>query len=341
MLTDFQKDTFRECLVMKKNEKGNNQFKHRIVSFCRPRGDFKTYDVMLIFLWRFFCFFSETIVLGSNSKEQVRFIHFDLARDTILNSPKLLDIIEHENVKEKGIYLVEKGMSRVGKNKIINQIIPISAFTGLLSNITCAAFSEIRDMKDEKFYTQLSGSIRTVFNAMILIDSTVSSKEHIFARLYKQSFNDPIIFFQYYADKHYNPNMTEAELDHYKKLFTPYEYNMYFRNRWEDAEPALFSPVAVKEMGIMGMNGQYLNHAETQTAIKKIILLEELVDREIQQKRDISEILKEIEKIEQSFIPIDTVYKIPATFDDLNKLKDIVKSDFIITIGLDRGDQTQ
>ena len=245
----------------------------------------------------FLCFFSETIVLGSNSKEQVRFIHFDLARDTILNSPKLLDIIEHENVKEKGIYLVEKGMSRVGKNKIINQIIPISAFTGLLSNITCAAFSEIRDMKDEKFYTQLSGSIRTVFNAMILIDSTVSSKEHIFARLYKQSFNDPIIFFQYYADKHYNPNMTEAELDHYKKLFTPYEYNMYFRNRWEDAEPALFSPVAVKEMGIMGMNGQYLNHAETQTAIKKIILLEELVDREIQQKRDISEILKEIEKL--------------------------------------------
>lgn len=338
VLTDFQKETFKECLIMEKNEKGILKFKHRIIAFCRPRGDFKSYDVMLILLWRFFCFFAEVIVLGANSKEQVRFIHFDLARDTILNSPKLLDVIGHENIKEKGIYLIEKGTSRISKDKIINQIVPISAFTGLLSNITCAAFSEICDIKDEKFYIQLSGSIRSVFNAMILIDSTVAKKEHIFHKLYKQSFKDPIIYFQWYADKHLNPNMTEAELEHYKNLFPPYEYNRYFRNRWEDAEPSLFSPIMIKEMGIIGMNGQYLNHAEIQTAIKKQLLLEELVEREIQQKRDISEILIEIEKIKQSFIPVDKIYKIPASFDDLNKIKEIVKSEFIITIGLDRGE---
>lgn len=338
VLTEFQKETFRECLAMSKNERGSNQFKHRIIAFCRPRGDFKSYDVMLILLWRFFCFFSEVIVLGANSKEQVRFIHFDLARDTILNSPRLLDVVEHDNIKEKGIYLVEKGTSRIGKDKIINQIVPISAFTGLLSNITCAAFSEICDMKDERFYIQLSGSIRSVFNAMILIDSTVAKKEHIFHLLYKQSFKDPLIYFQHYADKHHNPNMTEAELDHYKNLFPPYEYNRYFRNRWEDAEPSLFTPVMIKEMGILGMNGQYLNHVEVQAALKKMMLLEELMEREIQQKKDISEIITEIEKIKQSFTHVDSLYKMPATLNDLNRIKDMVKSDFIITIGLDRGE---
>ena len=57
------------------------------------------------------------------------------------------------------------------------------SFTGIVSNITGFTFSEMFDMKNPKFFTQLYGSIRNVVNALGVIDSTVSEKDHI---LYKQ-----------------------------------------------------------------------------------------------------------------------------------------------------------
>ena len=108
-------------------------------------------------------------MLGANSKDQVKFVHFDIMRDIIINSPNLLRIVGRRNLQEKEIRLKDS------KSNIVSVIRSISSFSGIVSNITGYTFSEIFDMKNPKFFTQLDGSIRNIPNAMGVIDSTVSS----------------------------------------------------------------------------------------------------------------------------------------------------------------------
>jgi len=63
-------------------------------------------------------------------------------------------MVGRKNIQEKQIRLRDK------ENRTVSFIKCVSSFSGILSNITGYAFSEIFQMKDPEFFTQIDGSIR-------------------------------------------------------------------------------------------------------------------------------------------------------------------------------------
>lgn len=240
-LIQMQKDNFKACLAMDNTPDGKI-FKYRFIFFSRPRGDFKTFDVMLILLWRLFNFPNENIIIGSNSRDQSKFLLLGDMNKTILNSPKLLKIVGRENVLEKGIFI------RNRKGDTLSSITTMSNEASIKSGMTCAGFTEMYKMKDPALYTDLAGSIRGTPNGMIIGESIVSSKSHKFYQLYKTSKDDDLMYFQHYDSVHHNPYMTEAELKSYKNQFLPHEYEQNFVNTWASARNGLFGEKLIKNM---------------------------------------------------------------------------------------------
>jgi hypothetical protein len=250
---EIQVQTAKDALQIEED----GRFKYRFVVFCWPRGESKSFMVCAITIWRFCCFPRERILLGANSRDQVEFVHFNVIKEHILNSPELREFVGEDNVMEKGIVLKrekERG-PRSQKDVFSKDVIsPISTAHGIMSNITVCTFSEMHKMKNETFYTELAGSIRAIRNGMALVDSTVAPKGHILERMFRtsQRDEDPLLYFSHYEDKHYNPDMTEAELLSYSKQLLPSEFNRHFRNRWEDASYGMFTKVQIEALDILG-----------------------------------------------------------------------------------------
>jgi len=103
MMWEAQCEVAREALQMQ-----NGRFLYRLIVFCWPRGDGKSLFACLIELWKFFNWPRQQIMLGANSKEQTKFVHYDIIRDIILNSPRLYEMIGGErNIQEKEIRIVD------------------------------------------------------------------------------------------------------------------------------------------------------------------------------------------------------------------------------------------
>jgi hypothetical protein len=246
-----QKEVLRQALVMK-----NGRLKHRLIVLCWPRGEGKSAVACLVQLWKFFCFPRQQIMLGANSKDQVKFVHFDIMRDIILNSPELLEIVGRRNVQEKEIRLCDSS-GNVG-----SLIRSISSFSGIVSNITGYSFSEMFDMKNPKFFVQLDGSTRNMPNALGVIDSTVSELTHILHKLYQthRKGKDPSLFFNYRCSKEgrqedmWHPYNNQAQLDSYREKFPDVEFNRYFKNVWSAGSNRFFSKEIVQATHYLGIN---------------------------------------------------------------------------------------
>jgi len=329
--THMQEETFKECLKME-----NGLFHYTTIVFCRPRGEFKSYDVCLIALWKFLNFPREKIILGANSKQQVDFVHFGVIKDTILNSPKLLETVGEENVLEKGVFIREQ---RSGKSKVINSkdiissIVPVSASNGIFSNLTCCTFSELWKMKDEKFFTELSSSARSTPNALTLIDSTVAPKGHILRRMFDTytEKKDPLLFFQHYEDTYFNPYTTEAQLNSFKTRFLPSDFNKFFRNRWEDAGTGTFTEKQIVAMSILGFDDQFQKPEEIMAS----------VNEQFKVYSDITTSERARLGVARFSVPhklsINSVYSLQGGVEELNKLQRITGiKEWILTMGLDR-----
>jgi hypothetical protein len=198
--------------------------------------------VCLIQLWKFFCFPRQQIVFGALSKDQTKFVHYEMIQSVLLNSPKLVGIIGKSNVQRGQTVLKNSA------GEIVSSFQPISTYSGIVSNITGYTFSEMFDMKDPKFFVQLDGSVRNIINALGTIDSTVSTKDHVLYRLYKGTIKqeDKLTYFSYRCapnadpDEYWHPLMTKDQLDSYRRKFPPADFDRYFRNVWELESGKLF-----------------------------------------------------------------------------------------------------
>jgi len=262
---EMQKEEIRKALEM-----NNGRLKHNIIVFCWPRGEGKSFIACLIQLWKFFNFGRQQITLGANSKDQIKFVHFDIMKDIILNSPKLLEQVGANNVHEKEIRLKDS------KGNIRSSVRAISSFTGIVSNITGFTFSEIFAMKKPTFFVQLSGSIRNMPNALGVIDSTVSDKTHVLYNKLYMNFIKGIskkVYFSYRCSKHgdqedyMHPFMDNEQLNEYKNTFPFGEFERYFLNLWEAGSVTVFTDSMIEEMGYVGMDGLWFNHGEIQKVI--------------------------------------------------------------------------
>jgi len=343
---DGQKEVLREALKME-----NKRFVYRLIVLCWMRGEGKSLLACLIQLWKFFNWPRQQIMLGANSKDQVKFVHYDIMRDIIVNSPKLFARVGGKrNIQEKEIRLKDSA------GNIRSIVRSISSFSGIVSNITGYTFSEIFDMKKPKFFTQLDGSIRNIPNAFGVIDSTVSEKTHILYQLYINFIQGKTttVFFSYRYSKeglpedYWNPNMDKSQLDDYKAKFMFGDFERYFLNLWSAGTQRVFSEEMVEMTKYLGMDGQLLN---TSTMVEELQRKNHLIEV----MTDISgkgfadggeETAGKIDEIYLRMVPVSGTYRLSdkygqpkmATMENLVTLSNLFDTDWVLTAGSDYGD---
>jgi hypothetical protein len=358
-LWEGQQEVIREALRME-----NNQFIYKLIVLCWQRGDGKSLLVCLIILWKFFNWPRQQIMLGANSVSQIRFVHYDIIRDIILNSPRLLAQIGRKNIREKEIRIKDK------TEKTQSIIRALSSFSGIVSNITCYSFSEMFDMKNPKFFVQIDGSIRNIPNALGLIDSTVSEKSHILYRLYETHKNgkDPKLFFSYRCSPKgshkdfLNPNMTQQQLDSYKEKFPFGEFERYFKNLWSAGSERVFTDELIEAANYLGVDKQLnVHHALMEVLKDKTRLIQQehkIISRHYDADNDdvqSPEIVAQLdqqhkhlfEDMDRRLWPVSDIYELRnkytggpamASVSDLEKLGNLFDTEWAILTGMDRAD---
>lgn len=340
-----QKRILRDALIME-----DGTLRYRLIILCWQRGEGKSLLACLIQLWKFFCWDRQQIMLGANSKDQVKFVHFDIMRDIIRNSPELYRVVGPKNIQEKEIRL------KNSKGEVTSMIRSISSFSGIVSNISGFTFSEMFDMKNPKFYTQLYGSIRNIPNAMGVIDSTVSDKTHVLYKLYQNAIKgkSKAVYYSYRCsrdgnlDDYWNPNMTQEQLDDYKASFPFGEFERYFLNLWSAGVQQVFTQPMIDEMKYIGCDGELLNHSRMSALLHEKERFEQvIVDAKGKPFHDgVAETAEKINQIKARMRPITSIYTLcdrygqpkMATMDDLNRLSDVFDTDWAILAGVDFGD---
>jgi hypothetical protein len=342
------KGVARQCLKME-----NNRFVFNLLVFCWMRGEAKSLFVCLIQLWKFFNWPRQNIVLGANSKDQVKFVHFDIMVEIIQNSPRLLSAVGAKNIKEKEIRLKDR-------EGIVRSIIrPISSFTGIVSNITGYTFSEIFAMKNPKFFTQLDGSIRNIPNALGCIDSTVSDKNHVLYQLYVNTLIErktKRVFFSYRHSRppdgdpkdFWHPYMTSVQLADYKAKFVFGEFERYFLNLWEAGVVNIFKDPMIEEIYCLGFDNGILNHEPLKEALGKKWEYIEAIKSVAEKGLDgaVVNINQKIDTIMGRITPVDSLYSLfdkygspqHITLDKLNEIGERLDTDWAILSGADFGD---
>ena len=336
---DMEREFFTEALQMK----DNGAFVKTTIVACRPRGDLKSFDISVMVLWRFYCFYLQTIVLAANSKEQVRFNILEECRDIILHSPNLKQELYGQPPDSNKIFvrkanktrvvsgirmrdcISDKGIFTFGLDgSIASQILPISGHTGLLSNINVAVFNEAFRMRDETFYGELITSIRNVPNAQIYIDTTVAPKGHFVHRLYEQAISNlppPSLYFQYYGDHWYHPEMQgepgEEQRSRFKTELTLNDYNRLIRNLWEAATTNWFTKNQIQETTIMGLTdklqmGENIIHQEINRRLAHIETLKIQRNDLVKEGQNTGAITTAINDYLNTFILVDTLYRLPV-----------------------------
>ena len=339
---DLQKPILMEALQMK-----NGRFKYRVIVLCWMRGDGKSLIACLIQLWKFFCFPKQAIMLGANSKDQVKFVHYDIMREIIQNSPKLLATVGERNIQEKEIRLQNS------KGVTISIIRSISSFSGIVSNITGYTFSEIFDMKNPKFFVQLDGSTRNMPNALGIIDSTVSAKTHILYKLYQswlENKHKSMTFFSYRCSKEasykdfFNPQMTQAQLDDYRLKFPPAEFDRYFRNVWESGIGKVFSEDMVEATRILSVHPSGAPQPNTVNIQRHLEMMrktqEDMGEASNEERARIRLGMQRVVAPVSRICRLDeaTLFNSIATSEALREFTNYYDTDWVIGVGTDRAD---
>jgi len=341
MMWEEQQRVCREALWM---DPVTKQFKHTNIIFVWMRGEGKSLLVCLIQLWKFFCFPSQKIMLGANSKDQVKFVHYDIMKNIILNTPSLKILVGTKNIQEKEVRLTDK------RGNVVSYFRSISSFSGIVSNITGYTFSEMFDMKNPKFFTQLDGSIRNVPNALGIIDSTVSDRQHVLYKMYSTwaqgASGTETMYYSYrcspkadYRD-YWNPYMTEVQLAAYKNKFNPSGFDMYFRNTWDAGASTIFTQAVIDSIRYIGISGSIGMHQKIISTFSKIHAFSG------NKENPRGEVLDYVQTLKAPLIDIESVYSITddhmhprcCSREELIALGDLYDTDWVILCGIDRAD---
>ena len=316
----------------------DGSFKHKVICTSRPRGDYKSFDVTLLFLIRFFNMPEEQIFLVANSEKQTTHLLFNEAKKIIRRSPALSNT-PGLDIQKQTIKLF------TAKKEEFSSIEVMSVESGARSNATCFAFSEVWKLTDELNFAEIEQSIRGVENAWVLIESTVAAKGHIFQRLYEdyQKGDNPILYFQYYSDQHYNPKIDDVYLNHAKRLY-PHLYRMFFRNRWEDAATGLFDEQRIFEMGYIGIDGRIGRSPEFVEAIKTFVFEKRTIKmfagvNDPAARDEVVRAKAIVEGLSRRLMRVDDLYSLPAMPEDIDRIKNLFDCEFVVGLGIDRAKQ--
>lgn len=349
-----QKKVLTEALRMVRG-----RFVYRLIILMWPRGEGKSALTCLIKIWRLLNFPNMVIILGANSINQIRFVHFEEITKIIQNSPKLLKIIGSKNVKQKEIQLVDRN------GNVVSYIRPVSSFSGIFSNLTGYTFSEFHQAITDKFFTEIDSSMRFVKNALGVIDTTVASKRHILYKIYKACKKKEIkdVFFSFRettgkAEEFWNPEATQDYLDSQKVTLPIHDYERFFINSWSAGSEKVFTEEMIEATNYIGVDKQLNTHNQL---IELLSEKNRLIEHERQllaprgQGKTTGGPLAEKEMVANEYMfedmekrlwPIEDIYRLRteqnlpkmATISDLDKLSDLYDTYWAIETGVDRAD---
>lgn len=342
----WQKEEIRKALVLRED----GRLKHNLVVFCTERGEGKSFMAVLIVLWKFCCLAGQRIFLAANSKEQSSFAHREEIDKIVRISPVLLGLIGGEKaIKQRELAIYDS------KGRKISFITTVSTFTGVLSNATGFTFSEFFQSPPEgKFFAEIYGSMRNTPNALGVIDSTVSTRDHRLYKIYENiQKGKPGTETQYFLYKcnpgakienYYSPANTQSQLDAFRTTFTPGEFDQYFTNLWSSASSGLFTDVDIEISEVLGMNGAMLNYEEIKEVAEAAKEKEKIPERI--QGSDVGVIVdyEAIAEMKRPFIHTNRYlsvldennFFIPT--EELQALGDLLDTDWCIGVGIDRAD---
>jgi len=312
----------------------NGLLQYLYVFWCWPRGDSKSFMAQMMMLWRFFNKANQKIILGSSSKENSDFLHLNEMANLIKNSPMLLNLLGRDNVQEKGIYFPSRG----------SFIEPVSTFSGLRSGVNIVSFTELHELKKEKFWIDLVTSTRAVPNAQVLVDTTASAEGHILHRMWRNAQKGDAagkaIYFNYICDQNQSPLVTPQYLAIQKGSLPKPDYDRYFRNRWGSGGGKMFSKRLV-------LAGRYLGTKEDGPDVdafkyiwSQIDLLEEDISRKEQKNVDGRAIMHsraELKRLYSLLVTVDEFIHLGSSRAEVRKLAKWLGTDWCnISGGLDR-----
>jgi hypothetical protein len=344
----WQKDICRQALKLDTD----GRLKHNLVVFCTERGEGKSFMAVLILLWKFTVFANQRIFLAANSKEQSSFAHREEMDKIIRISPVLLALVGGEkNIQKKELAIYDsRGLK-------ISFITTVSTFTGVLSNATGFSFSEFFQARpDAPFFNEIYTSMRNTPNALGVIDSTVSTRDHKLYKLYEaiqKGAKGTDSWFFYYkcnptadVNKYMSPANTQKQLDAFQAstAANPVEFDMFFKNTWDTAQKGLFSEELVDACHYLGASGKLLNQQEIMK--QNETLTKHVSDIAYADYQGFGKCLnqdivyfdkKALKDIDEYIAPLNEVaYYAPA--DAVAKLGDLLDTDWAIGLGLDRSD---
>jgi len=334
-----QKEILREALAMK-----DGQFIYRLIVLCWPRGDGKSFLAVLIMLWKWDCWPRQDLRLCANSKDQTGHAHLSVAKEIIRNSPKLLIKIGEKNLLEHEL------RRRDSRDIVVSKIEIISSASGIFSNINGYAFSEIFELKNRTFWDKVDGNIRNVPNAFGVIDTTVSSKDHLLYDLYDGFIKgkDPLTYFSYrcsekldYRD-YWHPNQTQAQLNSYKAK-QPLTYAKQFKNLWSAGAEKIFSADQVEAMNYMGAEG-VVDHRRVIELIQRKYKIIDSESGPVSRGVEVYTQDRALDQIESLLWPVSDVYtlnsthtgSIMASHEVLDVLGDMFDTEWAVIAGVDR-----
>jgi hypothetical protein len=342
----WQRSEIKKALVLRED----GRLKHNLVVFCTERGEGKSFMAVLIVLWKFCCLAGQRIFLAANSKEQSSFAHREEIDKIVRISPVLLGLIGGEKaIKQRELAIYDS------KGRKISFITTVSTFTGVLSNATGFTFSEFfASPPDGRFFSEIYGSMRNTPNALGVIDSTVSTRDHRLYRIYENIQKGlPGTETQYFLFKsnpgakienYYSPANTQSQLDAFRTTFTPGEFQMFFENTWDSATSGLFSDTDIEIADVLGMNGAMLNHEEIKEVVEACKQKESIPDRIQGSDMGVTADYEAIAEMKRPFVPVSRYlsnidehnFYIPT--EELEELGNILDTDWCIGIGVDRAD---
>jgi hypothetical protein len=346
-----QQEVIQEALALD----GSGNYKHNLICLVWPRGLGKSFLAIGLSLYRFFCFSYQKIYYSANSREEIATLHYNEAKTYILNSPKLVEIVGERNVQEGKIKII------VGAKTSMNEIKTLPITSGIVSNASVVTQSEVFKMEDDNFFAMWYGSLRGTPNALGIIDSTASDKEHwLYKKLYLGAKKNPNgkIYFNYFgfknpeAKKFWHPDITTEELNSYKIVFTKYNFRRFFQNLWGIKKDGLFAESHLKAISYLGANGVPINHdvvvkqLETIKEKSKVLHVQRLQPNP-NRRQELAEIARDQLMPVREYIDLggytedkETTLRQPAYFPkltDVKKITDLLNTDrFSLLVGIDR-----
>jgi len=304
-------------------------------------GDFTvTHNSLCVKLMGLFLFFNrrgESIVFAGSSRDQADTVHFKELKEICQRTPALAEIPGLE-VQEKRIIL------RAGSKSIECELAPIASKTGLLTGTTSAIFTELHEHTDCKFFEDLWTSLRGIPNAIALVDTTVADKDHVVRKLYEaHREGDEMIYFDHHQTNSLvsrNPEITPTILKSYQRILMPHVFRKYFYNRWEDAGDDTLGTIDIRRVGVVGVrvgaHDYYGQSKQLDDTLKELVTLES--DRDILSGHnlDMARHNRQIKEIKSKLIMVDDIYSMPASMEDVDRIKHLFKTEMFIFVGIDR-----